>query len=172
MQIIRYRIGLFSEYQVIDWGRVNRLVFVCKGNICRSAYAEGRAKMLGVPATSFGLAATAGERADPSAVEAAKSRGVDLTSHLTRSPQGVALGTGDLLLAMEAYQAKGVRDCGTRAGAQLTLLGLWCAPKSPHLEDPFGLSKEYFATCFGLIDNAIDRISDHMTRTDVTKCTL
>ena len=37
------RTGQYTRLGIVDWGRVERLVFVCQGNICRSAYAEARA---------------------------------------------------------------------------------------------------------------------------------
>ena len=52
-----YLIGGMRHFTRIDWSQVRRLVFVCKGNICRSAYAAARSQTLGYPATSFGLAA-------------------------------------------------------------------------------------------------------------------
>ena len=37
---------------------MKRLVFVCKGDFCRSAYAEGKVSALGFSAKSFGLEVT------------------------------------------------------------------------------------------------------------------
>src|SRR5688500_11705046 len=51
-----------------DLGHVNRLVFVCQGNICRSSFADHLARSLGIPSVSFGLATTTGMRADPTAM--------------------------------------------------------------------------------------------------------
>ena len=36
---LRYLLGGYRAYRQVDWNSVERLVFVCKGNICRSAYA-------------------------------------------------------------------------------------------------------------------------------------
>jgi protein-tyrosine phosphatase len=51
---------------------------------------------------------------------------------------------------------------GVHSGVQISLLGLWCDPPRPHIEDPYGLSEEYFSTCFGFIDEALNRIAVQM----------
>jgi protein-tyrosine phosphatase len=153
-------IGSYSELKMIEWSRVNRLVFVCKGNICRSPYAEARARSMGLPCASFGLEAEAGTLANPAAMRGATARGLDLTSHRTRSASEFQIAKGDLLTAMEPSQVASLMSRPMPAGAQVTLLGLWSTPIRPHIEDPFGLSDDYFQTCFEVIDNALATISD------------
>jgi protein-tyrosine phosphatase len=157
--VARYRLGLLSFLERIDWSSVKRLVFVCKGNICRSAYADGKAKALGLPAASFGLSVRGESPANEVAIRAAAARGVDLSAHRTRSRDAVGIRAGDLLLAMELPQAKAIAGPGIPKGVQTTLLGLWCEPPCPHIEDPYGLPPEYFSTCFGLIDDALNRVA-------------
>lgn len=159
----RYRLGLLSYLEQVDWRVVNRLVFVCKGNICRSAYCEGKAKSLGIPATSFGLNVRELDPANEVAIRIAKSRGVDLTIHYTRS--SLSSCAGDLLLAMEPWQAATLIKRGIPSGAKVSLLGLWCNPPRPHIEDPNGLSEDYFHTCFSSIDGALHRIAALMATT-------
>lgn len=148
------RLGAFEPLTRIRWHDVRRLVFVCQGNICRSAYAEARAKALGLRAASFGLGAHEGDRANPTALARAAARGVDLLPHRASSLSPAL--PGDLLVAMEPAQ---VARLAKRTTAPLTLLGLWAAPARPHLEDPYGLSEAYFDTCFEVIDAAIVRIA-------------
>ena len=52
---ILFHLGYFNSLKKIDWTSVERLIFVCKGNICRSAYAEALARSAGVESLSFGL---------------------------------------------------------------------------------------------------------------------
>ena len=156
--LARCRLGAFRDFQSVDWSRVDRLVFVCQGNICRSPYAEARMRGKGASALSFGLAAPNGDGADPVAVRVAAGRGVDLSSHQTRGPAQARIGPRDLLLAMEPWQARQVCDVARSAGAQVTLLGLWSARLRPHIEDPYGLSEAYYDNCFALIDSLIEEI--------------
>jgi protein-tyrosine phosphatase len=103
-------------------------VFVCKGNICRSAFAEAVARRAGLHAVSYGVATRGGDPAEPRAVSFAREYGIDLSPHITqRIDQYVPL-AGDLVSAMEPDH---LRRLGVAGGAQLTLLGLWGAIPSP-----------------------------------------
>lgn len=166
LHMARYRFGLFHSLEQVRWEAVTRLVFVCKGNICRSAYAEWKAKSLHIKAASFGLEAKGNSPADEVAMRIATARGVDLTMHRASSLDAVSLGPGDLLLTMESWQVNIVERRAFAQGAQITLVGLWCKPVRPHIEDPSGLSPEYFSNCFSLIDDALNRLSLRLTHAD------
>jgi protein-tyrosine phosphatase len=161
VQLARHSFGVFSYFQNVNWGEAKQLIFVCKGNVCRSAYAECKSRAMGLCARSCGLRATEHSHADPTAIEVARGRGIDLTSHRTSAfdPK-----IGDLLIAMEPYQAEALRNRVAQPEIQVTLLGLWCIPLRPHIEDPFGLSRDYFTTCFDLVDNALEQISSLIER--------
>jgi protein-tyrosine phosphatase len=161
-----YRSGGLRRFAAVDWSRVERLVFVCHGNICRSPYAEARARGAGLAATSLGLLATAGRPAETAAVAAARRRGIDLSGHRSRGPDAIPLGSSDLVLGMEPWHATRVAAVARAGGLQVALLGLWCDRPRPHLEDPFGLSPEYFDTCFALIDAAVARIATLVRRAE------
>ena len=151
--------GRYRRYEAVRWDEVRRLVFVCSGNICRSPYAEARAAAAGFPALSVALRGETGHPADPVARRAAAAAGLPLDAHRSTDIADAALRPGDLLVAMEPWQADLVAARhGGEAGVQTTLLGLWTAPRRPHLHDPHTLSEDYFATCFRLIDTGVDAI--------------
>jgi protein-tyrosine phosphatase len=147
------RLGVYSELETFDASRVLRLVFVCAGNVCRSRYAEARARALGFEAGSFGLSADGRSPPDAAAVLAARRRGIELLPRASRRADDVRPTAGDLLVAMEPHQARALRRAHPRA--QVTLLGLWCGTPRPVLAEPYGLSDAYFDTCFGCIDEAV-----------------
>jgi protein-tyrosine phosphatase len=149
------RVGMFKALRRIRWDHVERLVFVCHGNICRSAYADARARLAGLRSASFGLAARDGDCANAVAHARAAARGVDLSAHRATSASGALIRAGDLLIAMEPGHLRPLAQVAT---APTTLLGLWATPPRPHLEDPYGLSLEYFDTCFDVIDSAVEHI--------------
>ncbi len=151
-----HRLGVYSELQSFDASRVLRLVFVCAGNVCRSRYAEARARVLGFEAGSFGLSADGRSPPDAAAVLAARRRGIELVPRASRRAHDVRPTSGDLLVAMEPHQARALRRAHPRA--QVTLLGLWCSTPRPVLADPYGLSDAYFDTCFGCIDEAVETL--------------
>src|ERR1700724_2608215 len=97
--------GRYRQFKQIRWGRVERLVFVCHGNICRRPCAEGLAVSFARPAASFGLSADSGALADPRACRVAARREIELIRHCARDVADFELRTGDLLVVMEPRQA-------------------------------------------------------------------
>jgi len=136
-------------------------VFVCQGNICRSAYAEARARASGIATTSFGLCARGGDKPPPPMLQTAAEVGLDLADHCSRAAAAVCLDSSDLVLAMEPAHLKRLRMVPP-GGCQLTLLGLWGKRRRPHIEDPYGLSLDYFRTCIGLIDEAVVEVAGRL----------
>lgn len=156
------RLGAYADLQTFDASRVLRLVFVCAGNVCRSRYAEARARSLGMEAASFGLSADGVSPPDAAAIRAARLRGLELLARPSRRAPDVRPTAGDLLIAMEPHQARALRRAHPRA--QVTLLGLWCRSPRPVLADPYGLSDAYFDTCFGCIDDAVTALVRNVER--------
>lgn len=161
---LRDRLGGFRTYRQIDWTRVKRLVFVGRGNICRSPYAEMIARRAGLAAESFGLAAQAGSPADPDAIENAAASGIDLSQHRSLRGEDVDIRPGDLLIGVEFCQANALRCMAKKKNAQVTLLGLWSSPPRPYIHDPYGHRETYFQVCFSVIDAAVGSIADNMSR--------
>lgn len=155
--------GVYRRFEAIDWANVDRLVFVCAGNICRSPYGDRKAAFGGFPTASIALRGDSGAPADMQAQTAARAAGVNLADHRSTAITDFDMRAGDLLLAMEPHQAF---TLAARAdpGVQVTLLGLWSRPPRPHLHDPFSLGDAYFRTCFRVIDGAVANILSHLDR--------
>ena len=137
---------------------VRRLVFVCLGNICRSAFADGYATSRGLRAVSFGLSTDAGRPAHPPAVAAAAALGIDLANHIAARIQDYVPQPGDLLLAMETRQLRQLAADPRLTGVPRALLGLYASPPVPHLHDPYGLDDAYMLTCLKRIESAVDAL--------------
>jgi len=152
-----YLLGGYQAYRKVDWDSVERLVFVCKGNICRSAYAEVLAKSLGIDAVSCGLHTKDGLPADDSAIQAAILRGIDLRGHKTKPIEALDPKMNDLFIAMEPWQAEQLRRVYGKEH-ECTLLGLWGQPIRPHIQDPYGMSAAYFDSCFNYIEKSLHEI--------------
>ena len=78
-----YLFGRYHSYGQVDWSSIERLVFICKGNICRSAYAEAVARSLGINAISCGIDTIEDAPANDCAISEAKQQGIDLNGHVT-----------------------------------------------------------------------------------------
>ena len=160
---LRTRLGAVDASREVRWESVERLVFACRGNICRSAYAEARARLLGLPAVSVGLDAATGSTADAVATAVAAQRGVDLTVHRSQRVEELGAHPGDLWLCMEPSHVAEVQErLGTPV--ELTLLGYWTAEGNPMIADPYGADPAYFNACFSRIDAAVDALAVELNR--------
>jgi len=158
-------LGRYRAYDDVAWKDVKRLVFVCRGNICRSAFAEAFARQMGLRASSLGLATRSGKPANPAAIEQARCRGIALDSHRTTPVDDFRFERGDLALCMEPDQAKTLLARQSGAVAQVSLLGLWSQERRPYLHDPYGLDADYWETCFSHIESALVTIAKHLEET-------
>lgn len=156
--LLQWQFCRLQGYQRMDPARARRLVFVCLGNINRSAFGQAVAHSLGVPAHSFGLSTSTGSPATPQAILEAKRRGYSLEAHRATSLGDYEYLDGDVLLVMEVRHARQLVQRGYPAGS-ICFLGLWGKPRRVHLHDPHTLSQAYFQTCFGLIETAVCRLA-------------
>ena len=62
-----------SARRAPDAAQVRRLVFVCQGNICRSAFADVAGRRAGLNTASFGLSTTTGRAAHDAAISEPKN---------------------------------------------------------------------------------------------------
>lgn len=154
-------LGIYRRYRNIDFSAVRRLVFVCKGNICRSAfahsyYANGYARELGVTCISAGIDTRVGDGANERVSALALTRSLDMSAHRTSRLDQQQFGAGDLLIGMEPWHLAPMLAAAN--GAQVTLLGLWHQPYRPYLHDPFNTCPEYLETCIDYIEQCVQQI--------------
>jgi protein-tyrosine phosphatase len=135
-----------------------RMVFVCLGNINRSAFGAEVARNLGMEAVSIGLSTTTGAPATPMAQVQALRQQTDLSMHRATDLRDYRPEPGDLLLVMEVRHARQLQARGI-APESIALLGHWSRPRRLHLHDPHTLSSDYFATCFTLIESAVRNLA-------------
>lgn len=160
--------GIFAALAEIDWQHVRRLVFVCKGNICRSPYAVMRARQLGLDAVSFGFDTIDDAVANADAIRNAARRQVDLGAHRSRKLRASELREGDLVLLFEpSHLSRFLEGMSENDRHTATLVGLWAAPRWPYIADPYGKSDRYFQQCFTNIDSSIRAIARRLKPTSV-----
>lgn len=153
LALTQWLAGGLNAYTVADLRRFDRLVFVCLGNINRSAFAEAVARREGAQTVSLGLATNTGAPAFAMAVETSGAFHVDLSSHRATALSDHVPRQGDLLLVMEVRHIARLRAAGIPASS-IALLGAWSYPRRLHIHDPHTLSAEYFKTCFAVIESA------------------
>lgn len=153
-----YLAGRVNQFLQPDLAATRRLVFVCLGNINRSAFAEGVATSCGLISTSIGLSTSTGNPAFHMAIDTAHHFGIDLEAHRATDLTDYEYRPGDLLLAMEIHHARRLASRGIPQQA-IALLGHWATPHRIHIHDPHTLSSAYFRTCFSLIHSAIRELA-------------
>lgn len=154
----KFQLNQYVNECTIAWSCVERLVFVCKGNVCRSAYSERVALLKGLPAVSYGLEVKKNGPARQNMVELARERCVDLSKHSSKSIVEGCFRSSDLILVMEPGQIDQLRKTVDLNGAQVTLLGLWSSPRRVYIHDPYSSSDTYAERSLNTIDSAIDTL--------------
>lgn len=154
-----FRLGFYHGHMRIDWKKVERVVFVCAGNVCRSSYAEAVARQSGLNAVSAGLRVIERGPANSAAVTEAARRGVDLNDHVSRPFSSIEIRPSDLLFPMEPSQQRALDKLSMQRGAQTALLGLFCGVARPMIPDPYRSSSAYFRACFDWIDESVASIA-------------
>jgi protein-tyrosine phosphatase len=156
-----YELGMLDEFvdSSLDFSK-QRLVFVCWGNINRSAFAHASALKYGLNAASFGLSTSDGQSAFPRAISIAQEFSVDLSQHRTTRGDSFKFTSDDVVLAVEARHARSMRDSKLiPKGTKIILLGQYATPYRIHLHDPHPFGDDYFRANFTLIDSAIRTLS-------------
>jgi protein-tyrosine phosphatase len=157
--------GRLRAFRLRHPERVRRVVYVCLGNICRSAYGDRLAREFDIEVASLGLSTSTGAASPAEAVDAARRQGVDLHGHRAVDWGDFKVRPGDLFLVMEVRQAHELRRrLGPRTDVEVCLLGMWCSPPMPHLHDPFTLSAGYFDTCFARVRQAAVQLQQVLAR--------
>lgn len=154
-------VGFYKSLTKIDFSRVERLVFICQGNICRSPLAEAVALKQGVPAISFGLDTRGGDPADPRAIAWAQANGYNLQQHTTKRVDQYVPQQGDLLIGMEPKHIRKLQEKFRQAPVQMTLIGLWLESPLAYLHDPYNAKPEYFSRCEELVRDGVVGIRLH-----------
>jgi len=155
---IDFLLGRVDRHLAPDLTGVHRLVFVCLGNINRSAFADKLAASMGLAVASIGLSTTTGAPAFPTAVMTAKRFGIDLGEHRATDLSDYVYVPGDLLLVMEVRHVRRLQAASIPAEA-IALLGHWATPHRIHIHDPHTLSDAYFRSCFSVIQSAVRELA-------------
>ena len=167
---LEWRTGRLRQFSPQRARNFSRLVFVCQGNICRSAFAASVAlrneeTKLVLPVASLGLSTCSGAPSPPEAQTAAAHCGIDLSAHQACDWTDFEVHPADLFLVMEVRQARELlRRLAGKPHAGVVLLGLCCQPALPHIHDPLTLGAEYFDMCFMRLGQAVLRFQSMLRR--------
>jgi protein-tyrosine phosphatase len=140
---------------------VRRLVFVCRGNICRSAFAGEVTRRLGVPAVSYGLDTVLGKPADQGMTSAAETLGYDLREHRTTPIDAYVPQPGDLLIVFEYGQWLAVRS--RYPNTPVLPLGRFAVPPRTYIHDPYRSTAAFYERTARLVERATIELVQRVT---------
>ena len=121
---------------------IQRVLFVCTGNICRSPLAASlleralRERGLEVEVTSAGTGAWDGAPASEGAYLVGLERGLDLSSHRARLLSRELVDEADLILTMARHHRARVDELGGEG--KVFVLGEYAGKGGDEVSDPFG----------------------------------
>jgi len=138
--------------------QVDRVVFVCKGNICRSALAEWVfRKNTSFPTTSFGVDTTTGCLADPRITHIATLFDIDLAQHKTTAQSNFIPATNDVYVCVEPAHVKVIQE--TMPGKPIFYLGATLDTPTTYLHDPHTASDAFALRSVVTIITAVERLA-------------
>lgn len=133
------------------------VLFVCKGNVCRSPlahfYFAGLVSSMPEPpiVCSAGIEAAGGEAANPAAMAVAERHGLSLRTHVTSRITNTMVEKADVIIVMEVWQKRQVITQFPEARGKVFLLGYFTDSLPAEIDDPYGGSDEDFERCFKTI---------------------
>jgi len=134
------------------------VLFVCKGNICRSPFAALLAKSLLPPGRiirSAGYLPAAFRPAPPKAIEAARRWSIDLDSHRSQHLNGKLVHEADIIFVFDEYNDRALRDTYPAAARRMYYLGELLTSGPMLISDPMDDRLAGIDECYARIARAI-----------------
>jgi protein-tyrosine phosphatase len=151
---------------------MKNIIFICKGNICRSPLAEVAAKQYAVHSgaedLNFTSAAThsyhVGKGADPRSVKIAAERGYDLSGHIVKQVSPLLLDSCDLLLTMDEQNMQALPVHPAASGKCLMLMA-YAGAQGVEIPDPYYKDEKAFHDALDLIESGVQSMIRHYKQT-------
>ena len=142
--------------------KIHRVLFICYGNICRSAFAEraGPTRWPAVEVESAGFHTKTGRASPIQAAEVARSLGIDLSNWSSRGLTEGQIDAADLIVLMDGHNLDSLKRVFPRAVHKATLLGLFNREGPIEIADPYNADEEQMREVFKDILRAMDALAE------------
>lgn len=134
--------------------KINNILVVCIGNICRSPMAEYFLKheYPHLKIESAGISGLTGHTVDEKASLCMQRFGIDMSSHVGKKLNAELIKKADLILVMSQNQQKHIEQTWPFAKGKTFRLGHW---QSKNIADPYQHDQTVFDETCDLIRNCI-----------------
>ncbi len=152
LNFVRHPYERWSTVRLPD--SVQSVLFVCKGNICRSPLGEVCFRSLAVQArrpltiSSAGLETTPGKPAHLKAQATAIEQGLSLEKHTTTQVHEELLDRSDLIVVMEVAQKDRIHGLYPKTIGKVVLLGRFDSTGPLEIADPYSGTSDDFRSCY------------------------
>lgn len=152
--------------------RKMKIMFICTGNICRSAMAEGMMKKkiedrkIEVDVYSCGIYAETGDYATYNAIEAVREYGVDISGHRATNIRESAIEEMDLILCATVSHRQSVLylypELEGKVYTMKEYAGIDENGKDLDIRDPWGYDENVYCRCALEIEDCLEKIVDKL----------
>ncbi len=143
--------------------RSERIHFVCKGNICRSPFAEYYARSIfpgRIITGSSGYYESTGRESPPEAVQAAGELGIDISGHRSTVIDDAIVRQQDVIFVFDERIYSKISKMFPETQSKIFRIGSLLHPPSNTISDPYGKDLGEFRRIYRLIVEAVDRIAE------------
>jgi protein-tyrosine-phosphatase/predicted ATP-grasp superfamily ATP-dependent carboligase len=136
-----------------------QILFVCKGNVCRSPFAERYARGVmnhGVQVRSAGYVPRPHRGCPTLGIEAARALGVDLGGHRSAALTGAMVREADAIFVFDDEAMMRLAEAYPDARTKTFPIGLLATDGPVEIRDPWGGGPEDFARTYMVIQRALD----------------
>jgi protein-tyrosine phosphatase len=167
VNVLRGPYERFAPVRLPD--EIQSVLFVCKGNICRSPLAEVYFRSVvekagaSIVISSAGLETTPGRPANQNAKAVASQQTLSLESHATTQIHAELVDRATLIVVMEVRQKQRLFRLYPNTRGKTVLLGYFDSKGPIEIADPYGKPVEQFQVCFEQIRRACDSLAARLS---------